>query len=161
MIPLVIKKVFKLPYSLLLLVSLLLAVIPLFFYGQSEGIHFHKQYVIIPSHYFIWFFAFILLLYWIMYMVTKDILLTMYLTWLHMVISIIIIVFLVTLRAWVFKYPTTQVEVILARLLLENNPREIKISLLWKVIFIAGQLAYVVNLTGGLIKNHVATPFIN
>lgn len=153
MIPLVIKRVFKLPYSLLLLASLSLAVIPLFFDGQSEGIHFHRLYVIIPSHYFMCFFALILLLYWLIYMLTKNILLTMYLTWLHMLISIGIIFFWVTLRVWAFKYPTTQVQVILTRLLLESNPREIKISLLWEVIFIVGQLAYVVNLIGGLIKN--------
>ncbi|SEW52910.1 hypothetical protein SAMN04488122_5227 [Chitinophaga arvensicola] len=79
----------------------------------------------------------------------------MYLTWLHMLISMISIVSLVTLRAWAFKYPANQVDVIFTKFALESNPREIRISLLWKIIFIAGQLAYVVNLTGGLIKRRV------
>lgn len=147
------KQPINLPYSLLLLTALVLAIIPLFFEGQSEVIHLFHHTVFIASEFLMWMAAFIFLLGWTIYVITGKLLLTGALTWIHVLITIIISCFLLMVRVWVFKYPSDNLEVILYKGVVRSTPREIKISLLLKLLFVIGQLTYVVNIIGGIIKN--------
>jgi hypothetical protein len=146
------KRFFRLPYNLLLLTSFVLAVMPLLFEGQSEIIYIFNTSIFIASEAFLWIFACIFLSGWIIYLMTGKFLLTEILTWIHISITITIVVFWITLRVWGYKYPSDELQGYLFRVVLRNTPVEMKLSLLWKSIFIISQLVYVVNLAGGFIK---------
>ncbi|MGO4289681.1 hypothetical protein [Chitinophaga sp. RAB17] len=154
------KQLFNLPYSLLLITALVLAIVPFFFEGQSEVIHLFHHTVFIVSEFLMWMVAFIFLLGWIIYVITRKLLLTEALTWIHLLITIIISCFLLTVRVWAFKYPSDNLEVILYKGVVRSTPREIKISLLLKLLFAIGQITYVVNIIGGIVKNRKAKVII-
>lgn len=146
------KQLFDLPHSLFLLTAVTAGIIPIFLEGQSEVVHLFRHTIFLTSPWLMWLSAFIFLLGWIIYQVTGKLLLKTTLTWIHVLLTIFMLYFLLVLRVWTFKYPSDKLEVILYKLTLRNNPREIKVSLLGKTMFIMGQFTYVVNIIGGIIK---------
>ena len=146
------KQLFHLPYSLFLLTALMLAIIPLLFEGQSEVVHLFRHTIFISSSWLMELSAGVFLLGWIIYLLTRKLLLTEVLTWIHVLLTMFMLYFLLIVRVWTFRYPSHKVEVILYRLTVMSTPREIKVSLLWKTMFIVGQCTYVVNVIGGIVK---------
>ena len=149
------RTLFHLPYNLLLLTSFLLAVTPLFYEGQSDVFLIFNFPFFITSEAMTWLFAFILLVWWIIYWRTDKFLLKHSLTWIHILATLLIAAFWITARKWGFKYPSDKPEVVIYTNVLRNTPRGLQISLFWKSVFIAGQLVYVFNLIGGIIKKKV------
>lgn len=151
------RSLFYLPYNLLLLTAFLLAVTPLFYEGQSDLFLLFNHTVFITSEALLWLFAFIFLIWWIIYWRTDKFLLKHSLTWIHILATLLIVAFWITARKWGFKYPSDKPEVVIYTNILRDTPRQLKISLFWKSIFIAGQLVYALNLVGGIIKKSVAS----
>jgi heme/copper-type cytochrome/quinol oxidase subunit 1 len=86
------------PYHLLLLTGLVLVLIS-FFLDQSKTVDIHVHdtyYVIAQGHVFI-FFAFIVLVLWFLYLLTKKFLYSKSLTWTHVIITLFPLLFLLFL----------------------------------------------------------------
>ena len=141
------------PYNLFLLTALILFIISFFMWGQSLDLHLHDTYFVISTIYFIWAFALIFLVVWTIYKLTNKILLTKYLTWLHVVTTLIVLILLMTAGLWFDKLlPPIKREVVSYQTFLDDQQRELKVILPIAIIFIVGQVSWGINLIGGLIK---------
>lgn len=126
---------------------------PFFIWGQSVGIHFFGNYFEISNDYFIWSFALLFLLFWMIYKLTAKFLFSVYLTWLHVLLTLIVLDPFITGGLWFFKIlAQSKMEATVIQQLLNNQPRELTIALPVTIIFVVGQLAFIINLFVGIIK---------
>ena len=146
------KKLFFLqPDNLFLLLALLLAITPFFLIGESVSIHLHDTYFIISNNFFIYFLAIAFLAIWIVYKLAKRVLLTKYLTWLHLITCLIILAMTLMDIRWFISYSSSnEPRDILFRLILNNQFKALTFSWPFFTVFIAGQLAFLINLLGGI-----------
>ena len=141
------------PYDLFLLTTLLLLVYSFFLHDQTFDFHIHDTYFVVATKIFFWFLAFLFLLAWGLYKLTNRVLLTTYLTWLHVATTIIFLCFFMTMYFWHDKiFQPIDPSAISRRTLPQDFKREKTAYLLFIIIFIAGQIAYGINFIGGLIK---------
>ena len=141
------------PYDLFLVTALGLFVSSFFSFSQTLDIHLHDTYYVISANYFFWTFALIFFVGWAIYKLTNRFLLTKYLTWVHIILTLIVLAILMTITLWhdLIIPPIKNEAVSFATLTKESRLQTI-IALSITTIFIAGQIAYIINLLGGLIK---------
>jgi hypothetical protein len=87
----------KHPYHLLLLAAVAIAIVGLLSGNATVDIHLHDTYFVLPSVAFIWFSVAALLLFWILYMFTKNVLYSLRLSRIHIFLSILSAVFIAIL----------------------------------------------------------------
>ncbi len=122
-------------------------------WGQSLDLHIHDTYFVIETNYFIWAIALIFFIAWGLYKLTDKILLTKKLIWLHVLTTIFVFIFLAIVEFWHDKIiPPIKRETISFKDIFEDQKREQIIGQTIAIIFIIGQLSYVVNLVGGIFK---------
>ena len=98
----------------------------------------------------------IFLLAWVLYKVINKFLLTKYLSWFHVLTTIIILILLLTANVWHDKLmPPLKREYYSWETLQQDQLRERKVYLPIAIIFVVGQIAYFVNLLGGLVKRRL------
>jgi heme/copper-type cytochrome/quinol oxidase subunit 1 len=83
------------PYNLFLLIGFIFVVISLFVLSQhnSIDIHLHDTYFVITHTHFFWFLAILALFVWVLYLLTNKFLFSKALTWIHVIITILTLVF--------------------------------------------------------------------
>ena len=141
------------PYNLLLLTAILLFIVALFSFNVPVDIHFPDTYYIVPLALLIWLPTIILVLFWLLYLLTKRFLFFKILTWIHIILTIIFSI-LILILPFVF---TTSFTVIgtprpyydFNGLHRGNITEMIPLILL---ILLLGQATYFVNLLVGIIK---------
>ncbi len=135
------------PYNLLLLAGLLVCIISFFTHNSNSTIdlRFHDSYLIIENIYIFWLLAFIILILWTIYFLSKRILFSVILTWIH-VISTVVTIFIMffPLNRRYFEY--TDWETFYSYDLI-NSLFEINIF-----TFFIGQMLFVTHLIWGLIR---------
>lgn len=144
---------FNKPYNLFLFTSLVLFICSFFIKEQSQDINLHDTYIVISTSYIFKGLAIIFLLGWMLYKVTNKYLLNIYLTWFHVLTTIVILILFITANFWHDKLlPPAKRKFVSWQTLEEDQYREMKIYLPIIIIFIAAQVAYITNLLGGIIK---------
>ena len=89
------------PYHLLVPIIILILVLSLFVgWSLTTDIHTHDTYYIIPTRYFIQAYAVFLILLWCIYRFTNKLLLSSIVTWVHLGITIILVITLVGFTFW-------------------------------------------------------------
>ena len=146
------------PYNLLLLTAVLILIASFFAFDYTLDIHIHDTYFIIAMTHLIWATIILLLIFWIIYLLTKHLLFSKFLTWVHIILTVLTSIFLV---AFLF-YPNNYYQGLggmprryydyssLENLLRHNNlTKGVVISLL---VLSLGLLTYIINFIVGLFK---------
>lgn len=76
-------KGFKRPYNLLLIAAMIVLLMSAFKTSSIIDIHFYDTYIILPGRMGMWIATFTLLFLWTLYLLTKQILYSITLTWVH------------------------------------------------------------------------------
>jgi hypothetical protein len=149
-----IKRIFlQHPHNLLLLTASALFVISFFYIGKTTDIHLHDTKFVFPMQFFIWGLTFFLLSVWVLYKVTNRFLFAKYMTWTHVVLTIISLTLFIILWAMEDKLlPSTNNEAVSFETFQNYNKSVTKFYLPIAVVFAIGQICYIVNLAMGLIK---------
>lgn len=144
------------PYFLFLLTGFFLIITTFFLSGQSVDFHLRDTYFVVSVSYFIWALAGLFFIAWAIYVLTEKFLWTKTLTWTHVLITIIILVLLLTIGFWHDKIlPPIKRDSLSYQNIIEDQKREAVIAYPIVTVFILGQIAYFVNLIGGLIKRRL------
>jgi hypothetical protein len=90
---------------------------------------------------------------WIIYKLIHRILLTRKLIWVHILSTLLVLILLSAIGFWHNKIsPPIKGDMISYQNLIDHQKRERIIALPIAIIFILGQLSFIVNLVGGLFK---------
>jgi heme/copper-type cytochrome/quinol oxidase subunit 1 len=144
------------PYNLFLLAIGLVLIVGLVTYKSTIDIHLHDTYYILPLTILTWIPTIILLLFWLLYSVTKTYLWSKMLIWTHVLLTIIISLVIVA-SPYLSGYSNAGLPGAprryydhgeLNRLHVFNNLSDIVV--LAALILIAGQVLYIINLIAGL-----------
>jgi len=144
------------PYNILGLFGVLLTIMSLLV-SSTIDIHFHDTYYIIGFKDFFWLFGLIFLFFAIIYRISRKILLSKYLTWLHIIITLLSFITLVVLvmlgdnpsRRYIDTDPWSNF----------NKFNGISNIISWTmIVFLAGQIVFVVNITGRVLKKISSFP---
>ena len=145
------------PYNLLLVIGLLLVLLSLFVLNTTNtiDIHFHDTYFVLAYAHVFWLFGFIFLFLWTLYTLTKNVLFSKTLTWIHVIITVLTLIIL----ALTFKLDNT--------VLISNSPtyndannwdsfvtysRFHRTMTIVTIILLIGQTTFVINVFAGLLK---------
>jgi hypothetical protein len=140
------------PQTLLLFVAVLVLITQLLVWGDSIILHIGAFTIFIGNEEILYLVLAFLVLSWLLYYFTVGILRSGVLSWLHIGITVLVVLFFLLTQSWFLKssaVPGTQSDIIKA--LLKGRARHMNINSLWGILLIIGQLAYVVNLISGYI----------
>lgn len=141
------------PDSVFLLAALLTTVIPVFLWGESVVIDFFGYTIFIGGKAMTHIIAIFLFSYWILYRMLSRYLVNRVLTWGHIIITIGLITYFLTTGFWYAKSNvTTDSQAFIYGSLINNRARPVSLMSVKGIIFIIGQLMFVVNFTLALIK---------
>jgi len=149
------------PYNLFLFAIGIVFLIGLVTYKSIIDIHLRDTYYILPLTILTWIPTIILLLFWLLYSATKTYLWSKWLTWTHVVLTIILSLVIVA-SPYLSGYSYAGLPGAprryfdhgeLNRLHVFNNLSEIVV--LFTLILFAGQLLYFINLFAGLFSRGV------
>jgi hypothetical protein len=144
-------KISNQPFHLFLVTAILLLVFSFFTWGQSIDIHLHDTYFVISTIFFIWALGIVFFLVWTIYKLTSKVLWKRFLTWFHVLVTIFILIVLLTANFWHDKLiPPINRDFVSFETFQADTEREAKVILPLVIVFVAGQLAFVVNIIGGL-----------
>jgi hypothetical protein len=152
------SKILNQPFNLFLLTAILLFVFSFVTWGQMTDIHLHDTKFVISRILLIWALGIIVFFAWVIYKLTSKILWKRFLTWVHVLVTLFILLVLLTAKFWYDKLiPPIKRDFISFDTFQEDSQREVKIILPLVILFLAGQLAFVLNIIGGLINKFVRT----
>lgn len=141
------------PFQLFLLTAFILVIATFFSFGQSMDIHIHATHFILTINYFICIIAVLFVIGWVIYVLTNKFLWKKALTWLHVLATIFGLAFLVSIIIWHHKaVPSISGGSVNYQAIIDEALREKYIGYPIEAILVLGQVAYIVNLIGGLIR---------
>ncbi len=147
------KRRFSRAFHVFLLFSLILVLVPLFFWTQSILVHFFNLTIFVGNKEYIWILATFLIIEWAIYLVTSKILWTKYLTWIHLTITIVFIASILVEAKWfLIASQSNQIQANILQEVLRSETREIDLNSPIGVAFLVGQAVFLINLLGGLIR---------
>jgi hypothetical protein len=142
----------KRPETIFLLTALTVLIVSFLFWGESLSIDLVALTVFIDGITAMYLLASTLVIYWVLYILSTRFLLSKYLTWLHITITVGIVVILLGSGKWFLKSDAANdLQGIIIRQLMINEERSIRITSTFGLLFIFGQLIYLINLTTGLV----------
>lgn len=137
------------PYHLVLAAGLLTAFLSLFCKAETIDVHIHDTYYILGSNHILLVSSVSLLLMWLLYAGVSRILFSNKLVWLHVVITIVTIAFIIAILLWIGFYDKLYIVDFSA---FGDVPIQYTVLAISFLLLIAGQLLFVVNLVGGIIS---------
>lgn len=148
---------FRLPYFFLILTAFILFILSFFHLGHSIDFHSPDSYTIVPAVYLYWGLVLFFVLFWTFYLLTGKFLWTPFLTWLHVMTTIIVFVSLMTMHLWHdLVLPPVQ-NLRNHQSAPDSDKREAKIILPMVVLFVTGQVSFLANILVGLFKTRPKT----
>jgi len=124
-----------------------LLLISLFQFGEVTDINFHDTYFVVSLNYVTWTLAFMFLLGWGLHKLLNKVLLNQGLSWVHVSTTILV---LLLLKAWSMTLPYIQHAGYSATNEFEHSNRQSVILIVILTIFVIGQVAFIVNIVGGV-----------
>jgi hypothetical protein len=141
------------PHNYFLFAAGIVGAIPFFLWGQSVVIDFVWLTVFIDGISVIYLQSLALVMGWIIYKISNRFLFARYLTWVHVVVTIAAVcLFLVSGKWYQKSNATSDVQAHILKQLMINSERNISLTSKIGVVFILGQLIYLLNLTIGLFQ---------
>jgi len=140
------------PYKLLLLTGILLIVFSFFNFKKTLDIHLHDTFFVIALNLVCWTLAASLFVFSLIYWLANHRLLSTFLTWTHVIFTLILTVFFVAAPYWLpLVEQSFSNDPVLAIRQRWQFDRSVQISVL---MLLAGQITLFINLIGGLIKRY-------
>jgi hypothetical protein len=139
----------KQPHNLFIPAALLLFIISFFPGGRVIDVHLHDTMFVITMAYFFWALAIVLVLFWMIYLFTNNILLTKYLTWIHIIATLIVLIVLIS--AMLLEDESRPEDITWKTIENDLHKEEIIIPTV-SFLFLIGQSAFLINLLGGFCK---------
>jgi heme/copper-type cytochrome/quinol oxidase subunit 1 len=144
-------QVFLRPYNFLSFLGIVLIIISFFVVSSTIDIHLHDTYYIIGYQQFFWLIALIILFFALLYRITNQVLLSKFLTWLQIIITLLSFIALIAFIFWGNEATRRYIDVSAWNSF--HRLSVISKIISWIVlIFIFGQVVFIVNIIGGLIK---------
>ena len=139
-------KIFNISYEHFLASAVIAFVFSIFYRGQSTDLHLSDTYFVISTVYFIWGLAFILILYWLLYKATNKFLWNKYLTKIHIFTTLLTILIFISAGFWQKLFsPSVKQEITNWQVFQISQTRESLFFSVFIIIFIIGQIAYLIN----------------
>jgi hypothetical protein len=145
------------PYNLFLLAGVFFLLSSLFTLNQkgTVDIHLHDTYFIIDRTFILWLMTFLAFFVWTLYRLTNSFLLSKALTWAHIIITLLT---LLLLPGTIF-FGNNATDIPSRRYLdynnwtsFNSNTKYSKTLVIIVIALLLGQVGYVINFIGGLIK---------
>lgn len=126
-------------------------------FNDTVDLHLHDTYYIVPTRLVIMLAVFVLLFFWVFYLVARNLHLSTMLTWVHVITTIIVVIFL-------FAFPfLLGIDIFSSTMprryyyigqeeMREPIIRQLMIRVVFLIMLIAGQLAFLINVMKGLYK---------
>lgn len=142
------------PYKLLLPFVVLLILISFFVQNNSMDIHLHDTYLIVSLAHIVWAIAVVLLFIWLLYKLTSKFLFSNWLSWVHVIATILSVFFLVALlfSNGNFLKPIPRLYVDIGNVSVRAGLKNYGFLSKMMVISVLGQAAFLVNLFLGIYK---------
>lgn len=142
----------KTPYNYFLLFAIL-SLFMSFLVNDSIDIHLHDTYFVISTRVILWTITAILFFVWGIYTLLKYILLFKWLSWLHILASVIAVGVIFFIASQPYNYtPKSRVYYNGVNTLTTEERKMLVPFAVAVILFFFGQLAFVVNTIGGIIK---------
>lgn len=143
------------PYHFLLLFALIIAILPFFFWTQSIGLKVFDVSVILTDKIYLWTLSIALVTLWIIYFFSNRFLFNRYVTWIHIIITLTCIAFIIATGKWLLEPDrSNNPQYTIMRILMNGEIREISL-INWKaIVFLAAQLLFIVNLSIGFVRQN-------
>ena len=151
------SKILNPPFNLFLPTAILLFVFSFVTWGQMTDIHLHDTKFVISTILFIWALVIIVLLAWAIYKLINKFLWKRFLTWFHVLVTLFILIVLLSANLWHDELIPPKRNFVSLDTFQEDSQQETRIILSLVILFLAGQLAFVLNIIGGLINKFVKT----
>jgi hypothetical protein len=87
-------------YNLLIVTGLTLFIISFFLINQTVDLHLLDTYFVVDFKLLFWTVAAILIITWLLYAITKQLLFSKYLTWIHIIITTLTSILISTIPLW-------------------------------------------------------------
>lgn len=139
------------PYSLLIFMALLLFVSSFIVSDRTVDIHLYDTYFVFDFAFVFWSLSLILFIYWLIYIVTKQVLYSRFLSWTHIATTILAVVVIVTSSIW-GEYVSMPVKGSISFQDFKRYQRVSNIITLNILSLILSQILYIVNLVVGLVR---------
>jgi hypothetical protein len=138
---------FGIPHNFFLVFIAIIIAIPIICWGQGLLIHLDKPRIYISADIFMYSVAAVLILYWITYRLGKRRFLNVRLTWIHVCLTLFVILFFIVTHVWYLKFSEPdKLKAFFLKSALNNRTREIKLFSPLGICFLIGQLAFLINL---------------
>ena len=138
--------------KLLLLTGLLLILISFFLSKKTLDIHVHDTYYVIALNHVCWALAVLLLLFSLLYWWTNNMLFSTTLTWIHVAATIFMAASIVSAPIWLQMVEQSFSNDIFTAM--EQKSKFYRGLRIFGLLLLALQLAFFINLIGGLIKRY-------
>ena len=145
----IVSRILNQAYFLFILIVTILILISIFLRERLIDIHIHDTKFVISLMPVLWIISVTLILGWAIYRLTNKFLLTKYLTWFHVIATLLVFIFFIGVCLWQNTSPTQEVS---WKSLEEELQREQKIFLTISIVFILAQTAFIINLVGGFLR---------
>lgn len=142
---------FKPAYNYLLFTAIVLVVASFFTHGMND-FHWHDTYIVISDQIYFLLIAIIFIFIWGIYYLLRNVLLAKWLTWLHVLSTVGLIIALSTASFWYNSEVLPKRRVRYYNDFEEDNKRLAIVFIPLIIVFFAGQLAFFINTIGGAIK---------
>lgn len=144
------------PYNILVPMMIALLVFSLFTMNTVVDIHLHDTFIVLSWSYIFWLFTICLLVIFLLYKATYKILYSRFLSWMHIIATILTIAAFLLSDIWIYDAGHTFFTSPLSNKTVEQWVYLSKVLEATLLAVIATQFIYLINLIIGIIKKYFA-----